>query len=212
MMEFWPEYTRFFTALLVILDPFAAIPIFLSLSQGYTPGERNRAVTLAAITVAVVLSLSAVFGEAMLTALGTSLPSFRVGGGIVLLLMALTMLRAQPDQMRATSAEKAEAHTRENIAIVPIAIPLLAGPGSISTVIIQMHRPGAEYHLFWVIAVILILTLLLWAVLRLAVPIGRILGPIGLNIMNRLFGLILTAIAVEIMANGLRGLFPALSG
>ena len=212
MMEFWPEYTRFFTALLVILDPFAAIPIFLSLSQGYTPGERNRAVTLAAITVAVVLSLSAVFGEAMLTALGTSLPSFRVGGGIVLLLMALTMLRAQPDQMRATSAEKEEAHTRENIAIVPIAIPLLAGPGSISTVIIQMHRPGAEYHLFWVIAVILILTLLLWAVLRLAVPIGRILGPIGLNIMNRLFGLILTAIAVEIMANGLRGLFPVLSG
>jgi multiple antibiotic resistance protein len=212
MMEFWPEYTRFFTALLVILDPFAAIPIFLSLTQGYTPGERNRSVGLAAITVAVVLCLSAIFGEAMLTALGTSLPSFRVGGGIVLLLMALTMLRAQPDQMRATSAEKAEAVNRENIAIVPIAIPLLAGPGSISTVIIQMHRPGADYHLFWVIAVILLLSLLLWIVLRLATPIGRVLGPIGLNIMNRLFGLILTAIAVEIMANGLRGLFPALSG
>lgn len=211
-MEFWTEYTRFFTALLVILDPFAAIPIFLSLTHSYTPEERNRSVSLAAITVALVLCLSAIFGEAMLTALGTSLPSFRVGGGIVLLLMALTMLRAQPDQMRTTSAEKAEAQNRENIAIVPIAIPLLAGPGSISTVIIQMHRPGAEYHLFWVIAVILILTLLLWAVLRLAIPIGRVLGPIGLNIMNRLFGLILTAIAVEIMANGLRGLFPVLSG
>lgn len=164
------------------------------------------------MTVAVVLCLSAIFGEAMLTALGTSLPSFRVGGGIVLLLMALKMLRAQPDQMRTTSAEKAEAQNLENIAIVPIAIPLLAGPGSISTVIIQMHRPGAEYHLLWVIAVILLLTLLLWAVLRLAVPIGRALGPIGLNIMNRLFGLILTAIAVEIMANGLRGLFPVLTG
>ena len=211
-MEYWTEYTRFFTALLVILDPFAAIPIFLSLTHSYTPEERNRSVSLAAITVALVLCLSAIFGEAMLTALGTSLPSFRVGGGIVLMLMALTMLRAQPDQMRTTSAEKAEAQNRENIAIVPIAIPLLAGPGSISTVIIQMHRPGAEYHLLWVIAVILILTLLLWAVLRLAVPIGRVLGPIGLNIMNRLFGLILTAIAVEIMANGLRGLFPVLSG
>lgn len=211
-MEYWTEYTRFFTALLVILDPFAAIPIFLSLTHSYTPEERNRSVSLAAITVALVLCLSAIFGEAMLTALGTSLPSFRVGGGIVLLLMALTMLRAQPDQMRTTSAEKAEAQNRENIAIVPIAIPLLAGPGSISTVIIQMHRPGAEYHLLWVIAVILILTLLLWAVLRLAVPIGRVLGPIGLNIMNRLFGLILTAIAVEIMANGLRGLFPVLAG
>ena len=210
-MEYWAEYSRFFTALLVILDPFAAIPIFLSLTQGYTSAERNRSVTLAAITVAVVLCLSAMFGETMLTVLGTSLPSFRVGGGIVLLLMALTMLRAQPDQMRATSAEKTEAEGRENIAIVPIAIPLLAGPGSISTVIIQMHRPGAEYHLFWVIAVILLLTLLLWIVLRLATPIGRALGPIGLNVLNRLFGLILTAIAVEIMANGLRGLFPVLA-
>ena len=211
-MEYWSEYTRFFTALLVILDPFAAIPIFLSLTQGYSTAERNRAVTLAAITVAIVLSLSAMFGETMLTVLGTSLPSFRVGGGIVLLLMALTMLRAQPDQMRTTSAEKAEAAGRENVAIVPIAIPLLAGPGSISTVIIQMHRPGAEFHLLWVIAVILLITVLLWIVLRLANPIGRLLGPIGLNILNRLFGLILTAIAVEIMANGLRGLFPALAG
>ena len=74
-----------------------------------------------------------------------------------------------------------------------------------------MHRPGAEYHLLWVILVILILALLLWAVLRLATPIGRVLGPIGLNILNRLFGLILTAIAIEIMANGLRDLFPILA-
>jgi multiple antibiotic resistance protein len=210
-MEYWAEYSRFFTALLVILDPFAVIPIFLNLTQGYNPAERSRAVTLAAITVAIVLCLSAMFGETMLTVLGTSLPSFRVGGGIVLLLMALTMLRAQPDQMRTTSAEKAEAQNRESIAIVPIAIPLLAGPGSISTVIIQMHRPGAEYHLFWVIAIIVLLSFLLWVVLQLATPIGRALGPIGLNILNRLFGLILTAIAVEIMANGLRGLFPALA-
>ena len=75
MMEHWPEYTRFFTALLVILDPFAAIPIFLGLTQGYTPDERNRAVRLAAITVALVLAMSAMFGETMLTVLGTSLPS-----------------------------------------------------------------------------------------------------------------------------------------
>lgn len=211
-MEYWSEYTRFFTALLVILDPFAVIPIFISLTLGYSSEERSRAVTLAAITVAVVLCLAAMFGEAMLTLLGTSLPSFRVGGGIVLLLMALTMLRAQVDQMRATPAEKAEAEGRENIAVVPIAIPLLAGPGAISTVIIEMHRPGAEPHLVWVVLIIMLCTLLLWGVLRLATPIGRVLGPIGLNILNRLFGLILTAIAVEVMANGLRDLFPLLRG
>ena len=211
-MEYWSEYTRFFTALLVILDPFAAIPIFLSLTPGYSGSERNRVVDFAAVTVVIVLALSAVFGEAMLTVLGTSLPSFRVGGGIVLLLMALSMLRAQPDQMRATPDEKAIAVEREHIAIVPIAIPLLAGPGAISTVIIQVHRPGAEFHLFWVIGIILLVACVLWIVLRTATRIGNFLGPIGLNILNRLFGLILTAIAVEIMANGLRDLFPLLAG
>ncbi len=211
-MELWSEYTRFFTALLVILDPFAAIPIFLSLTGSYATRERSRAALLAAITVFIVLSLSALFGERMLTLLGTSLPSFRVGGGIVLLLMALAMLKAQPDAMRATAAETEAAGRRENVAVVPIAIPLLAGPGSISTVIIQMHRPGADFHLFWVVLVILLLALLLWGVLRLASQIGRLLGPIGLNILNRLFGLILAAIAVEIMSNGLRDLFPVLRG
>lgn len=212
MFEYWSEYTRFFTALLVILNPFAAIPIFLSLTHNYTPEQRNRAAGIAAFTVAIVLSLSAILGDAMLTVLGTSLPSFRVGGGIVLLLMALSMLRAQTDEIRSTSDEKIVAESLENIAVVPVAIPLLAGPGSISTVIIQMHRPGAEYHLLWVIAVIIALTLVLWGILRLATPIGRRLGSIGLNILNRLFGLILTAIAVEIIANGLRGLFPVLGG
>ena len=210
-MEFWPEYTRFFTALLVILDPFAAIPIFLSLTPGYSTAERSRVATVAALTVVAVLALAALFGDTMLTVLGASLPSFRVGGGIVLLLMALSMLRAQPDRMRATADEEAIATEREHVAVVPIAIPLLAGPGAISTVIIEMHRPGAEYHLLWVICVIVLLALVLWGVLRAATPIGRVLGPIGLNILTRIFGLVLAAIAVEIMANGLRQLFPVLA-
>ena len=108
------------------------------------------------------------------------------------------------------AVEAAAAESRESIAVVPIAIPLLAGPGSISTVIIEAHRIGAENHILWIVLVIFVLALVLWAVLHLATPIGRILGPIGLNILNRLFGLILTAIAIEIMANGLRELFPVL--
>ena len=197
---------------MVILDPFAAIPICLSLTQGYSRVERNRATRTAAATVAIVLITAALLGESLLHLLGTSLPSFRVGGGMVLLLMAFAMLRAQPDSLRTTHSETAAAESKQSIAVVPIAIPLLAGPGAISTVIIQMHRPGAEYHQALVIVIILAVTLLLWSVLRLASPIGAALGPIGLSILNRLFGLILTAIAVEIMANGLRQLFPALAG
>jgi len=211
-MEHWTEYTRFFIALLVILDPFAAVPIFLVLTKTYTPGEQGRVANIASVTVLMVLIAASLTGETLLQTMGTSLASFRVGGGIVLLLMALAMLRAETDTMRTTPAEEAEAEDRNAIAIVPLAIPLLAGPGSISTVIIEMHRSTMEFHGLMVIATIALVCLLLWLVLRMAVTIGRMLGHIGLNIINRLFGLILAAIAVEIMANGLKQLFPVLAG
>ena len=154
----------------------------------------------------------ALTGDALLHVMGTSLASFRVGGGIVLLLMALAMLRAQSDMVRTTPAEEAEAEDKQSIAVVPLAIPLLAGPGAISTVIIQMQRSDTRYHGLLVILAIALVCLFLWLVLRMAATIGRLLGQTGLNIINRIFGLILAAIAVEIMANGLKQLFPALGG
>ena len=210
-MENWTEYTRFFTALLVILDPFMAIPILLSLTEGYSREERNRVARTTSLTVAAVLILVAMTGETLLHWLGTSLGSFRVGGGIVLFLMALAMLQAQSDPVRSTSAEAANAAKKASIAVVPLAIPLLAGPGAMSTVIIAMHRSSAPYHSWMIIGIIISITLILWLVLRLARPIGDLLGEIGLNILNRIFGLILAAIAVEVIANGLKQLFPFLT-
>jgi len=210
-MEHWTEYTRFFTALFVILNPFAAVPIFLVLTKHYTTTERGHVANITAITVLLVLIAAALTGETLLHGMGTSLASFRVGGGIVLLLMALAMLRAQTDAVRTTPAEEAEAEDRNAIAVVPLAIPLLAGPGSISSVIIQSHRSDAEYHALLVALSIMMVCLLLWLVLRMASTIGKLLGHIGLNIINRLFGLILAAIAVEIIANGLKQLFPVLA-
>jgi len=209
-LENWSEYSRFFTALLVILDPFMAIPILLSLTDGYTSAERNRVARTAALTVATVLVLMALLGETLLHWLGTSLGSFRVGGGIVLFLMALAMLQAQVDRVRTSRAEERSAATRASIAVVPIAVPLLAGPGAMSTVIIAMHRSAAPYHAAMVIGIIALVCLILWLVLRLARPIGALLGDIGLNVLNRLFGLILAAIAVEVIVNGLKQLFPIL--
>lgn len=211
-MENWSEYTRFFTALLVILDSFMAIPILLALTVGYTSAERNRVVRTAALTVAAVLVVMALLGETMLHWLGTSLGSFRIGGGIVLFLMALAMLQAEVGRVRATPQETRGPPTSASIAVVPLAIPLLAGPGAISTVIIGMHRSDATYHWLGVIGVILAACMVLWLVLRAAGPIARRLGDTGLNILNRVFGLILAAIAVEVIANGLRQLFPVLAG
>jgi len=212
IMEHWTEYTRFFTALFVILDPFAAVPIFLALTKSYSRKERGQVANIAAVTVLLVLVVAALTGESLLHGMGTSLASFRVGGGIVLLLMALAMLSGQTGGVRTTPEEEAEAEDRNAIAVVPLALPLMAGPGSISSVIIQMHRSSGDYHGLLVIFCIVIVCLLLWFVLRMATTIGRVLGQIGLNIINRLFGLILAAIAVEIMANGLKELFPALAG
>lgn len=211
-MEHWTEYSRFLIALIVILDPFAAVPMFLLLTKSYTTRERNKVANIAAITVLLVLVAASLTGEALLVGMGTSLASFRVGGGIVLLMMALAMLRAQSDTVRSTPEEQAEAEDKSTIAIVPLAIPLMAGPGSISTVIIQMHRSDMSSHILLVIGTIALVCVLLWLVLRMAAAIGKLLGPIGLNIVNRLFGLILAAIAIEIMANGLKELFPALGG
>ncbi len=188
-----------------------AVPIFLSLTPGATATDRSRIAAMATLTVALVLIISAVTGEALLTFMGTSLASLRVGGGIVLTLMALAMLRAETDQVRTSPDEVRSAEEKESVAIVPLAIPLLAGPGAISTVIIQMHRSTAPLHPWLVIGIIVLVCFILWVVLRLAVPIGNALGRIGLTTLSRLFGLILTAIAVEMMANGLKSLFPVLA-
>jgi multiple antibiotic resistance protein len=211
-MEHWTEYSRFFVALFVILNPFAALPIFLVLTKSYVVSEQRKIASMTSVSVMIVLIVASMTGEALLQTMGTSLASFRVGGGMVVLLMAFAMLRGQTDMVRTSPAEEAEAEDRNSIAVVPLAIPLLAGPGSISTVIIQMQRSDIDRHALIVIATIALVCLFLWLVLRMATTIGNILGQIGLNIINRLFGLILAAIAVEIMANGFKELFPVLAG
>lgn len=211
-MEDWTEYTRLFTALLVIVDPFMGVPILLALTPGFDSADRRVVVRVTTLTVMMVLALSALSGETLLHWMGTSLGSFRVGGGIVLFLMALAMLQADVGRVRATPQETHDSAAKESVAVVPLAIPLLAGPGAISTVIIGMHRSQAPYHWLGVLGVIALVCLVLWVVLRAAEPIARRLGTTGLNILHRVFGLILTAIAVEVIANGLRELFPALAG
>jgi len=212
MLEHWTEYTRFLTALLVILDPFFVIPIFLSLTAGYTGAQRAAAARTTALAVMTILITAALAGETVLHWMGTSLGSFRVGGGIVLFLMALAMLQAQtPQPVRTTEAERTAAGSREAVAIVPLAVPLLAGPGAISTVIIAMQRSAAPWHSAAILVCIVLVCIVLWGVLRFSPLLGEKLGPIGLNIINRIFGLILAAIAVEVIANGIKQLFPVLA-
>ncbi len=203
-------YARFFATLTAVLDPFLAVPIFLAVTARRGPDERRQLVNVVTLTVFLVLAGSALCGEQVLLLVGASLPAFRVGGGLVLLLMALAMLNAQAGGVRQSQDEARELQTGELPGVVPLAVPLLAGPGAISTTILAAQAGGAA-HFAAVLGCIVLVCLLTWITLRLAAPIGEKLGTTGLNIATRLLGLLLAALAIQTMAEGLRQLFPGLA-
>jgi multiple antibiotic resistance protein len=207
----WTAYSRFALSLLAVLDPFMAVPIFLGMCAQRTTAERHRFARNIGLTVFVVLVGAALVGETALRLMGTSLASFRIGGGLVLLLMALAMLQARPGDVRHTAEEASALENADTLSLVPLAVPLLAGPGAISTVMIAVQQ-GGWLHDALIIAIIGAVCMVIWLMLRLAVPVGRRMGTAGLNVANRLLGLLLAAIAVESMAVGLRELFPVLAG
>jgi multiple antibiotic resistance protein len=205
------EYLRYLVTLTAVLDPFLAIPIFIGVTASRDEPSRLRLIQVVTLTVFLVLSGAAIFGERLLKGLGASLPAFQVGGGLVLLLMALAMLNAKVGEMRQTREEAQELESGEVSGVVPLAVPLLAGPGAISTTVIAAQRGGVA-HTMALIVCIAIVTVLVLVMLRVAHLVGARLGMTGLNIATRILGLILAAIAIETMADGLKGLFPALAG
>jgi multiple antibiotic resistance protein len=206
----WQEYLRFVVTLTAVLDPFLAVPIFVSVTTGERSAAKQRLTNVVTLTVFLVLAGSALFGERLLRMMGASLPAFQVGGGLVLLLMALAMLNAQAGEIRQTRAEARELKAREYSGVVPLAVPLLAGPGAISTTIIAAQAGGILHGTVLTLCVAFVCALL-WVVLRLAHAIAGRMGTTGLNIATRLLGLLLAAIAIQTMAEGLRVLFPGLA-
>jgi multiple antibiotic resistance protein len=205
------EYLRYLVTLTAVLDPFLAIPIFVSVAATRDEAARRRLANVVTLTVFLVLAGSALFGEVLLKALGASLPAFQVGGGLVLLLMALAMLNAKVGEMRQTRAEAEEIEAGEVSGVVPLAVPLLAGPGAISTTIIAAQS-GGIVHVLGLIVCIAVVCGVLWWLLRVAHAVGERVSTTALNIATRLLGLILAAIAIETMAEGLKPLFPGLAG
>jgi len=207
----YQEYLRYVVTLTAVLDPFLAIPIFIGVTAARDEASRLRLIQVVTLTVFLVLAGAAIFGERLLHALGASLPAFQVGGGLVLLLMALAMLNAKIGEMRQTREEAEELESGEVSGVVPLAVPLLAGPGAISTTIIAAQAGGVAHKMALIVCIALVSVLVL-VMLRVAHAVGARLGMTGLNIATRILGLILAAIAIETMADGLKSLFPALVG
>jgi multiple antibiotic resistance protein len=203
-------YIKVFTAILVIVNPIGAIPLFISMTVNQPEKARRRTVMVSAFTVGVVLIVACVLGESLLQFFGVSIASFRVGGGILVMLLAISMFQAKLSGSKTTSEEAKEAEEKADVAVVPLAIPLLTGPGAISTVIIFAHQSSDWTHKGLLIASCVLVTIIVWMILRMAIPIGAWLGKTGINIVSRLMGLLLAAIAVEIIADGLSKLLPGL--
>lgn len=209
-MTEWAYLIKIGLALFAIVNPIGSVPIFISATQGWSAEDRERTARTATITVFLVLAVSVFFGDRILDFFGISIPSFQVGGGILLMLIAISMLQGRISHIRQTPEEAQEVADREVIAVVPLSIPLLAGPGAIGSMIIAAQQTGTFLGHVSLILPVTVVCLLIWIILRLAVNIAHRLGTIGINIVTRLMGLVLAAMAVEFIAHGIHGLFPGI--
>lgn len=210
-MDFKPLIT-----LLAVANPLAILPFFIHYTEGFSRRQRRDTVLTAAFTAFLVIAVSALLGLKVLEFFGISLASFQVGGGLLLLASSLNMLNARPAEAKPAThdleqgAEKAAMGA--SIAVVPLTIPLLTGPATISTVVIFANRAQTYWELAALIGYGAVISLATILCFTLAEPIARVLGKTGISVMTRLMGLMLAALAVEIMALGLLKLFPALAG
>lgn len=209
MLDF-TEYTKFLIAILAIANPIGIIPVFLALTSDETASQRVKIGKIVVTATASILLITLFFGELVLVIFGISVHSFQVGGGIMILLMAISMLHTSHSTIR-QNRNTVERHNSESIAVVPLAMPLLAGPGAISTVIINASKGTGPAHYSLLATDIILLSVVLWLIFKIMPLIAERISAVGINISTRIMGLILAAIAVEFIANGLKGLFPVLN-
>jgi MarC family membrane protein len=206
MLDF-TEYTKVFISLFAVLDPVGIIPIIIAFTVGLGPQERARVGRVASLSVCGILVVALLLGELVLEFFGISIYSFRTAGGIVLLLMSLSMLTGNKRESEAPPDGEGPA----SLAIVPLSTPLLAGPGAISTVILDAHKGHGIMHYAIMMLVIVLLSLTVWATFLAAPWVERRISKTGIHIFTRLMGLILASIAVEFIAVGVKGMFPGLA-
>lgn len=206
----WGMGLSFFVTLFSVLNPVHAVPLYLAMAGTPTPETTRRVATVASLTVLIALMVALLAGERLLAFFGITTFAFQVGGGVLILMMALSMLQGQVSPAKSTPEEAEEAAHWNSIAVVPLGIPILAGAGSLSTVIVfAQHARGWDQWLTLVVGIV-VNSILTYVFLAMSTRLYQWLGQTGVNVVSRLMGMILVAMAVQFMANGLGGLFPAL--
>lgn len=202
--------------LLAIVNPLAIVPFFIHYTNGFSREQRQRTIWISSFSAFAVIATCALLGLEILAFFSISLASFQVGGGMLLLISALSMLNARPVESKSNPDEMQDAversAARASVAVVPLTIPLLTGPATMSTVVIYADKAENLLQLSILVGYGVVIALATALCFTLAEPIARGLGRTGINVMTRLMGLILAALAVEVMSDGLLKLFPGLAG
>ncbi len=206
--EFFSFTLKSIVSIFAILNPFGALPVFVSLTQNYSKVDKRYVIKRSAYFVFGILTFFFVFGELIFKIFGINIGSLEVAGGILLSLVSINMVFGNPHKERTSSDELAEAEAKENIALVPLAIPLLSGPGAIATVITLSTSVKSFFLYVGIFIAIVISCIAVYFVLISSSYLNRFLGKIGIGIISRLMGIILLAISVQFIVNGLKTLFP----
>lgn len=208
MLE-WNDYLRMFTGLIAVVSPVSTVPLFLNFTEN-VQSQRKRIARTSGIAVACILSLSVLGGAQILRMFSISIDGFRVAGGLLLMTIAFEMLNAKTTRTRHTPEEDQEAVDSTSVGVVPLALPLLAGPGAISTVILFTQQADSPTHKLVLIMLCCIVAAIVWISFHLAPQISKRLSQTSMNITSRVMGLILAAMSVEFIVGGLRNLLPGL--
>lgn len=204
------QFVNHFIALLVIANPLSALPVVLRVTRNKSLTDKRQTGLVAAFAVGVILLVVTWVGGPLLSLLGIKIPAFQVAGGVIIFILALSMLNAEESPIKHNPDENAK--MSDMGAIVPLAIPIIAGPGAISTVIVSVNEfPGLFNQILISVSSILV-ALVMGILLYFAADLERFFGKSGINIINRLGGLILAAMSIQTLANGIIGLFPILQG
>jgi multiple antibiotic resistance protein len=205
----WGSWLSTLTTLLFVVDPLAVVPLFVSMTGGETPEQRRTTARRATVIMFVALTSFALAGRQLFALLGISLGAFQIAGGVLLFLLAIDMLRAQRSRTRSSPEEEAEGVEKTDVSVFPLAIPMLAGPGATSTVLVLVARAETMLAHALVVLSIALTALLCYFTLGSASAVERRLGATGMNVLERVMGLILAATAVQFVLDGLKAAFPA---
>lgn len=193
-----------FGSIFSIVDPFSALPVFVAL-VGAEPAHAQVAIARrAALTCFAVLTVFGLAGALIMSFFGITIPAFKIAGGIILFGVAFEMMHARESTTRATSEEKAEAGGKADVGVIPIGLPLLSGPGAIAAVMVLAGKAHSVTERVIVHATVLVVSVLAFLILRSATPLARFLGKTGINVIGRVMGLLLAALAVQFVIDGIR--------